>query len=815
MSTLSTPSREEGHSGPCLSVSRQLALVLRQPPLLANLVLIRKLPQQRTSSKALNAFSAAFSSSSRSSGASSSRFMLAEIRGASLVLHPVSAHLTVCMPPSLKIQRLDAVSAQLHELEQILDTDTIKASADHEEIIVINLKNLRVKPNDNNAIAVEITRSQEHDKDSNSHDTHHSREPQAPPPPSSSSRWTSRKTNNMKLSTALSGFVRGRSGRMKNNINASLSSARFLSSRKKAQQNPPSQSASSSSRSSSRTGVRLSISHGAGDREHRAEEESSRATQTQTYSNANSSRSSSSKAAAATAASWSSSCSSSSELVELRFSSNAVMTRWAQMLVGAATQRKARLSDFNIVRMIGKGAGGQVFHVHDTKTGEQLALKVMDKTCIANSSDSYRRAVDERLLMELTCNHPFILRLRHAFQTELRLYLVTDFCEAGDLFDCIRRRRKPFPIRVARRIAAQIVLALEYIHSLGAVHRDLKLENILIDSTGHVRVADFGASKMLRQLRIAAPASTPSSPASSSAARGANSKEEEQERVFVARTRSFCGTREYIAPEMIQGHPYGRSVDVWAFGVVLYELITGRSPFFSANRDEIYRKIESAPLRIPPFVDDVTADLITRLLDRNVTTRIGCGDCGMEQVREHPFFEGFKWEELLMKVPHEDDLDAAFVARDGDAQAGKNRNDETGVEYGAEDDFDDEDDEKVEEELPRELLVDLEEERREEEGAYVERRRGETWDSFGLKKNKSSVTPKRLTTPKRVSTGSGSMIAGYGYTHDHLRMGSDGVWSSMTPKTDDNSNNNIVLRTFSGSSRWHASGDSASGLGAL
>jgi len=454
--------------------------------------------------------------------------------------------------------------------------------------------------------------------------------------------------------------------------------------------------------------------------------------------------------------------------VELRFSSKAVADAWTKVLlgaVGAGAHRKARLSDFDVVRMIGKGAGGQVFHVRDVRSGEDLALKVMDKTCISRASDLERRAVDERLLTELTRshNHPFILRVRYAFQTELRLYLVTDYCEAGNLFECLRRRgREPLPTRVVRRVLAQIVLAVEHIHSIGAIHGDLNLKNILIDHTGHIRLAHFGATKALRQLRLSSSPSSPPSPRAA-AARGRTQQQQQEEEEHELKMRSLCRTRECISA--------GESTDVWSIGVVLYELVCGRQPFWCCAGHEEERhngvmnnsEMEScaAMLKMARVVDPVAANLIARLLEPDVAKRIGCGENGIAEVREHAFFDGVEWEQLLLKVPHEDNVDAALVAWDEEQE-----------------DFYEEEDHVVEVELPEELFGDLnlEEERRE------------------LKTKSSSACM--------------SGVDGHAYQH---RMVSEDAWSCLTPGDETH-----LARTCSGSAKWKraSASESASVYGA-
>lgn len=332
--------------------------------------------------------------------------------------------------------------------------------------------------------------------------------------------------------------------------------------------------------------------------------------------------------------------------IELKLKDTVETKKWHSALVRAASQRTVSLSDFEILAQVGKGASGRVFLVRDQLNSERLALKVIEKSSVYENDDAYRHALDERLVLEMACDHPFILNLRYAFQTTSRLYLVTEYCDGGDLFDYLKKRGKPFKEAEGRRIAGEILLALEYIHSLGVVYRDLKLENVLLDLDGHVRIADFGLSKLLGKRRHAA-RKTP--PVPSANLRIAPPKP-------VSMTKTFCGTREYVAPEMLSGNEYGQSVDLWAFGILLYEILCGRTPFYSRNREEVYTKIENGALRFPRNLSQEVVSLIRGLLDRNPNTRLGLGSAGINEIKQHAFFDNMDWEGLFQLVSHADNI---------------------------------------------------------------------------------------------------------------------------------------------------------------
>jgi serine/threonine protein kinase len=315
--------------------------------------------------------------------------------------------------------------------------------------------------------------------------------------------------------------------------------------------------------------------------------------------------------------------------VDLRFSDKTMFDSWALQLKELSALRHVTLADFEIDRHVGKGASGRVYLVRDKETREELALKVIEKVSVFESADSYRHALDERIVLELATKHPFILDMRFAFQNRERLFLVTEYCGGGDLFEYLNKKSRPMDESKARYVTAEILLAIEHVHKLGAVYRDLKLENVLLDTDGHVRVADFGLSKLL--------------------ARNAKTGEKLPP---LQLTKTFCGTREYVAPEMLSGGLYDTSVDLWAFGILLYEILCGRTPFYSRERNEIYERIEKAPVFYPKDMSEDVQDLLKGLLERDVSKRLGAGKNGIADIKAHPWFAVIDWGDLYAKKPH-------------------------------------------------------------------------------------------------------------------------------------------------------------------
>eukprot|EP00595_Chromulina_sp_UTEXLB2642_P003757 CAMPEP_0196765640 /NCGR_PEP_ID=MMETSP1095-20130614/10249_1 /TAXON_ID=96789 ORGANISM="Chromulina nebulosa, Strain UTEXLB2642" /NCGR_SAMPLE_ID=MMETSP1095 /ASSEMBLY_ACC=CAM_ASM_000446 /LENGTH=291 /DNA_ID=CAMNT_0042124017 /DNA_START=1202 /DNA_END=2077 /DNA_ORIENTATION=- len=201
-----------------------------------------------------------------------------------------------------------------------------------------------------------------------------------------------------------------------------------------------------------------------------------------------------------------------------------------------------------------------------------------------------------------------------AFQTADKLFFVLDYCAGGELFFHLGKVGR-FSEERSKFYSAQIILALEYVHSLDIIYRDLKPENVLLDNAGNIRLTDFGLSKE----------------GVSSHSTGAN---------------SFCGTPEYIAPEVLARQGHGRAVDWWSTGALLYEMVVGLPPFYSRNRQIMFEKIMKADLQFPPTMNDIAKDILTKFLTRDPKLRLGSGPRDALDVKEHPFFADMDWDGL-------------------------------------------------------------------------------------------------------------------------------------------------------------------------
>uniref|UniRef100_A0A7S3GEJ1 non-specific serine/threonine protein kinase n=1 Tax=Palpitomonas bilix TaxID=652834 RepID=A0A7S3GEJ1_9EUKA len=280
------------------------------------------------------------------------------------------------------------------------------------------------------------------------------------------------------------------------------------------------------------------------------------------------------------------------------------------------TSDKAGLDDFELLKVIGRGAFGKVMLVKMKATGELYAMKILNKEMLIRRNQVERTKAENKVLRQVA--HPFMVGLKFAFQSPEKLYLILDYVNGGDLFAHLQKQRR-FPLEQVRLYAAEMVTAFEHLHSQGIVYRDLKPENILLNFDGHIRLTDFGLVK--------------------------------EEMTPDAKTNSFCGTPEYLAPEIIDNKGYGKDVDWWSLGILIYEMTYGRPPFYSENTSQMYEKILKDPVRFPPQVKvtDATKDLILKLLERDPKKRMGCGDQDAKTIREHPFFEPIDFDKLMRK----------------------------------------------------------------------------------------------------------------------------------------------------------------------
>ncbi|KDO22279.1 AGC protein kinase [Saprolegnia parasitica CBS 223.65] len=279
---------------------------------------------------------------------------------------------------------------------------------------------------------------------------------------------------------------------------------------------------------------------------------------------------------------------------------------------------KVALDDFHLIKVIGKGSFGKVLLVRKKDNGVVYAMKVLRKENIIKRNQVEHTRTERHVLGYV--RHPFIVGLNYAFQTSEKLYFVLDYCAGGELFFHLGKVQR-FKEPRAQFYAAEITLAIEYVHNLDIIYRDLKPENVLLDENGHIRLTDFGLSKEGIQDDFS----------------GAN---------------SFCGTPEYLAPEILNRAGHGRAVDWWSLGALLYEMLTGLPPFYCRDRDKLFEKIRQGELTFPKYLSPAAVDLLARLLERDPTKRLGTGPTDAGEIKSHPFFKEIQWDLLALgQVP--------------------------------------------------------------------------------------------------------------------------------------------------------------------
>ncbi|XP_023419367.1 ribosomal protein S6 kinase alpha-2 isoform X1 [Cavia porcellus] len=277
---------------------------------------------------------------------------------------------------------------------------------------------------------------------------------------------------------------------------------------------------------------------------------------------------------------------------------------------------KADPSQFELLKVLGQGSYGKVFLVRKvtgSDAGQLYAMKVLKKATL-KVRDRVRSKMERDILAEV--NHPFIVKLHYAFQTEGKLYLILDFLRGGDLFTRLSKEVM-FTEEDVKFYLAELALALDHLHGLGIIYRDLKPENILLDEEGHIKITDFGLSKEAID--------------------------------HDKRAYSFCGTIEYMAPEVVNRRGHTQSADWWSFGVLMFEMLTGSLPFQGKDRKETMALILKAKLGMPQFLSVEAQSLLRALFKRNPCNRLGAGIDGVEEIKRHPFFVTIDWNKLYRK----------------------------------------------------------------------------------------------------------------------------------------------------------------------
>ncbi|XP_033845028.1 serine/threonine-protein kinase N2 [Periophthalmus magnuspinnatus] len=274
------------------------------------------------------------------------------------------------------------------------------------------------------------------------------------------------------------------------------------------------------------------------------------------------------------------------------------------------------IEDFNCVSVLGRGHFGKVLLAEYKKTGLLYAIKALKKGDIV-TRDEVDSLVCEKRIFEVinTSQHPFLVNLHGCFQTSDHVCFVMAYSPGGDLMTHIHT--SIFTEKQTRFYSSCVLLGLEFLHQNKIVYRDLKLDNLLMDADGYVRIADFGLCK--------------------------------EGMGYGDRTSTFCGTPEFLAPEVLTDNNYTRSVDWWGLGVLIYEMLVGESPFPGDDEEEVFDSIVNDDVRYPRFLSPDSVSLIQKLLQKNPEMRLGAGEEDAAEIKRHKFFQGIDWEALLAK----------------------------------------------------------------------------------------------------------------------------------------------------------------------
>jgi len=277
-------------------------------------------------------------------------------------------------------------------------------------------------------------------------------------------------------------------------------------------------------------------------------------------------------------------------------------------------KKKVTFENFEFLKVLGKGTFGKVILCREKSTSHLYAIKILKKEVIIKKDEVQHTLTEKRVLQ--TAKHPFLISLKYSFTTEDRLCFVMEYVNGGELFFHLSKERH-FPEERTKFYGAEIISAIDYLHKRGIIYRDLKLENLLLDKDGHIKIADFGLCK--------------------------------EDIEWGKFTKTFCGTPEYLAPEVLEDNDYGRSVDWWGVGVVMYEMMVGRLPFYNRDHDKLFELILMDEVRFPKSISEDAKSLLGSLLIKDPMKRLGGGPEDAEAVKRHEFFASINWTDLEKK----------------------------------------------------------------------------------------------------------------------------------------------------------------------
>ena len=273
---------------------------------------------------------------------------------------------------------------------------------------------------------------------------------------------------------------------------------------------------------------------------------------------------------------------------------------------------KVTYNDFEPIKLLGRGSFGEVLLVRLKANKKVYAMKILSKSMLKIKKQEFHTKTERDLMVKINC--PFIVNIKSAFQDSTKLYMVSEFMQGGDMFFHMHDGQIViFNNEKTKFYILELVLAIEFLHKKNMIYRDLKPENILLDEKGHVKLTDFGLSKIL---------------------------DEDNEKTF-----TICGTPQYLAPEVLLKKGYDKAVDWWSLGCVMYEMLSGRLPFCIKRGMKLSQKIYEKGVEYPKNLTKEAQDLIQKLLVVDPQKRLGQGPNGSEEIKNHPFFKGVNWDD--------------------------------------------------------------------------------------------------------------------------------------------------------------------------
>ncbi|KAM7119932.1 LOW QUALITY PROTEIN: RAC-alpha serine/threonine-protein kinase-like [Molossus nigricans] len=302
------------------------------------------------------------------------------------------------------------------------------------------------------------------------------------------------------------------------------------------------------------------------------------------------------------------------EMMDFRLGSPSDKSGAEEMEVARQAEARVTMNEFEYLKLLGKGTFGKVILVKEKATGRYYAMKILKKEVLVAKDEVAHTLTENRVLQN--SRHPFLTALKYSFQTHDRLCFVMEHANGDELFFHLSRERV-FP-EGRRCYGIEIVSALDHLHSeKNLVYRDLKLENLMLDKDGHIKITDFGLCK-------------------EGIKDGATMK-------------TFCGTPAYLAPEVLEDNDYGRAVDWWGLGVVMYEMMCGRLPFYNQDHEKLFELILMEEIRFPRTLSPEAKALLSGLLKKDPKQRLGGGSEDAKEIVQHRFFASIMWQDVYEK----------------------------------------------------------------------------------------------------------------------------------------------------------------------